>query len=191
MGKVSEHAHPNPQQYRAEQLITATLCGLIILGAFGLLLISWLLQLGAFALMAVLLCSLAFPLAMRLVVTAPVTTTDDGLIVQPLLLPEMVLPWSEVREVRAYPLLPNENQEVLRRLLLGRQRYTAAKGIMLVATGLSPLHRVAGWFAGAQGAPVLALTNRTHQSYDRLAQRVQTQCSAVWFPAAQTSAESA
>lgn len=74
--------------------------------------------------------------------------------------------------VKDYTLLPAPDQEFERRALQGRKKYRPAQGKMLIVRGLPPQYRIAGFFAGENAQPLIALTSRTHTDYDRLIQRM-------------------
>jgi hypothetical protein len=173
MAKHTYHPHPNPTQYKIEQVSLLILLGLMIIAAALLMLTALLIGLPLFFIMAVMILLLIAPVAMRFVVTAPLTISADGLRVQPLFLPPQTIIWGQIHDLRAYPLLPAAHQEVGRKALIGRKRYQAAEGKMLIVTGLPWIYRIAGIFAGADARPIIAITNRTHADYQQLIARIE------------------
>ncbi len=127
---------------------------------------------GLMFITAVLTVLLALPVLMLLTATPPVTVNQEGIHIEPAVWPARFVRWEAVTAVKDYPLLPTPDAEVGRRTLLGRRKYRPAEGIMLVIPGLPVQYRVAGFFAGERGAPVIALTSRTHTEYDKLVKRV-------------------
>ena len=81
--------------------------------------------------------------------------------------------WEDIAAMQIYPLLPQTDQEVERRLLQGRKKYRAAEGHMLLVPRLPLRYRMAGLFVGVGGKPIVAFTNRAHSDYETLLQRVQ------------------
>ena len=77
-----------------------------------------------------------------------------------------------MRAIKDYPLLPPKDVEAARRALVGRQRYRAAEGKMLIIPSLPLPYRFTGLFAGEGFIGVIALTNRTHTDYDTLIKQV-------------------
>lgn len=169
---VSDHPHPNPARYRLMQSIGAALMLVIVLSVplqIGLAFVTGGLL---FLLTAPLTLLMLLPLAMMTSATPPLTINESGLTLKPLLWPDRVIAWDEIRAVKPYPLLPPQDSEMIRRALVGRKKYQVAEGIMLVIPGLPLQYRAAGFFAGEGFTPVVAITNRTHTGYDRLVKQV-------------------
>jgi len=104
--------------------------------------------------------------------TPRVIISPEGLTIQPLIWQAQFVPWNAVQTIKDYPLLPPSGSEVGRKALAGRQRYHPAQGKMLVIPTLPIQYRVTGYFAGEGFTGVIALTNRTHQEYDKLIKKV-------------------
>jgi hypothetical protein len=104
--------------------------------------------------------------------TPRVTVSPNGLTIQPLVWREQFVSWDAVQALKDYPLLPPADSEIGRKALAGRQRYRPAQGKMLVIPMLPIQYRVTGYFAGEGFTGVIALTNRTHQEYDKLIKKV-------------------
>ena len=85
---------------------------------------------------------------------------------------ERKIAWDDIQGVSDYPLLPQANQEILKQYMIGRKKYRAAEGIMLIVPSLPFAYKVASFLAGEKGAPIVAFTNRTHQDYDTLSKRI-------------------
>lgn len=161
------HEHPRPSQDRLTQYGAAALLALMLL---TVPLQAVLALLGAPLLLFTALITLALtPFVLLLITATPaVTLADDGLTVTPRLWPPVTVPWTAVRAVKRYPLLPQADAEVGRRYAVGRKRYAPAEGVMLVIPALPWPYRFTGLFAGEGFTPVIAVTNRTHTDYDRL-----------------------
>lgn len=160
--------HPNPNLQRLWHFATA---GLIMVMLISVPLQIWLaisLGSGAFVVSAVLVLLLVAPLMMVITATPAIELDQSGIRLRPHIWGEAHIPWQAITRVKRYPLLPDRNQEVGRRVMVGRKRYREAAGIMLVAPSLPWQYRVTGYFTGEAGKPIIAITNRTHTDYDRL-----------------------
>lgn len=125
-----------------------------------------------FAITAVFTLSLTGPVFMLTASKPGVTVSPEGLLVQPLFWGETFVEWGDIREVKPYTLLPPEDGEVFRKLMVGRLKYAPATGIMLVIPSLPFMYRVHGFFSGEGFTPTIALTNRSHAEYDKLEKKV-------------------
>jgi hypothetical protein len=150
-------------QYGLAALLIALLAG-----AAGQALLGLLLRGALFWLTAGVLLLLVPVLLMALSVTPALTLTPEGVWIAPVIWRRRLIPWEHLREMKPYPLLPRPDQETGRRALQGRQKYHPAEGMMLIVAGLPWQYRMAGYFVGEPGRAVIAVTNRTHQDYDRL-----------------------
>ncbi len=129
----------------------------VLIGAGGGLVVA-----GVFTLL------LAAPVLMLTAVAPGVTVTAEGLRLHPVIWREQVVTWGQIKAVKDYPLLPTRDAEVNRRWMVGRGNYEPATGVMLVIPALPPQYRIAGFFAGERGQPIIALTNRAHTDYEAL-----------------------
>jgi len=172
MEKTTKHPHPRNWFYRIQQVTLLVSLLVMVIASVALVVIALILPAPLFIVMAVLLLLLALPLLLMQTTTPPVTITEEGCYLHPFIGAERLIRWEDVLEIRAYPLLPAPHQESGRKLLVGREKYQAAEGIMLIVRGLPPQYRIAGFLAGAQSAPVVAFTNRTHTAYPQLVQRI-------------------
>lgn len=170
--KTITYTHPQPLVDRASQLIALTGAALLILAVPLLVLLVLIGAPGGFLLAAPVVLALALPLLMRTVIAPALTVSDEGLTLHPLFWRDQALPWEAVAAVKPFPLLPSADAEATRRIAVGRLNYSPADGVMLLLPGLPPLYRIAGWFAGERGQPVIALTNRAHRDYERLVKTV-------------------
>lgn len=168
------YAHPFPRWYRWTQRFNVLLLGVMALAMVLQVVLAVLTRGGIFWLTAVMMGLLALPILMALSVSPTVRLEAEGIRILPYLWREQLIRWEDIREIKPYTLLPTPNHEVERRALQGRKRYVAAQGIMLIVPSLGWQYRVAGYFAGEGGKPIIALTNRTHARYDDLLKRVQT-----------------
>jgi len=145
----------------------------MLLAAIGLLLLALFIPAPLFGLMAAMLLLLIAPLFLLMSATPPLTVSAQGLYIQPLIWQARHIAWDEIAAIQRYPLLPTANQEVVRRALAGRKNYQAAEGLMLIVPGLPLPYRIAGFFAGARGQAIIAVTNRTQQNYAQFVQQVE------------------
>lgn len=129
---------------------------------------------GLFVCSAFFTLILALPLLMLTALTPTVTVTEDALIVQPTIWKSHTIGWGDIAGVKVFPLLPQETEELTRRIFVGRQKYRPAQGVMLVLPSLPIQYRIAGFLAGAGSQPIIALTNRAHQDYDQLLEAILT-----------------
>jgi hypothetical protein len=167
------YAHPNPALDRWVQRGALALAALMGLAALGLLFLGvrGLPLMGLAALVTLLLTA---PVLMLTTAAPAVSVSDEGLTIHPVVWPPRLIRWAEVRAIKDYPLLPPPGAEVERRAFVGRKGYRAPAGKMLLVPSLPFQYRVTGFFAGEGLTPVIALTNRTHQDYDRLIRAVET-----------------
>ncbi len=105
--------------------------------------------------------------------TPAVSVAADGITIQPRVWRDRFVAWGEVRAIKDYPLLPPKDAEVTRRTMVGKKRYRAAEGKMLIIPSLPLQYRFTGLFAGEGFTGVIALTNRSHTNYDRLIAEVE------------------
>jgi hypothetical protein len=172
MTSAQHHPHPQPRRYRLSQYLgTAMMLALCL--AAPLQIILALATGGAlFLLTAPLSLLMLLPLALLTHATPPVSVDEAGITLRPALGRARFVPWESVRAVRPYPLLPPEDAETVRRAMVGRKKYQAAAGVMLIVPALPLPYRAVGFFAGEGLTPAFALTNRTHIDYDSLVARV-------------------
>jgi hypothetical protein len=104
--------------------------------------------------------------------TPRVTVSPEGITIQPLVWKEQFIRWNDVQAIKNYPLLPPSDSEIGRKAMTGRRGYRPAEGKMLVIPALPIQYRVTGYLAGEGFTGVIALSNRTHQEYDRLIKKV-------------------
>lgn len=116
---------------------------------------------------------LVLPLLLYLRATPPITLSDEGFTLAPVAGRRTFVAWADVREVKPYPLLPPVEAESLRKAAVGRKKYAAAEGIMLLSDALPLPYRAVGWFAGAGFRGAVALTNRSHTDYAQAKYRVE------------------
>jgi hypothetical protein len=166
------YTHPNPIQYQLEQWGALLLALLMFFASVGLFVLAFLIPAPLFGIMSLLVLLLLAPVLMLLLVTPPVQIEADGLRIKPRFGKERFIAWGQIERIEVYPLLPTANQEVLRQALVGRKQYRAAEGIMLIVPTLPAQYRIAGFFAGQKGAPILAFTNRSHSDYYALKEEI-------------------
>ncbi|GAB4511354.1 MAG: hypothetical protein OHK0046_09330 [Anaerolineae bacterium] len=170
---MSRHSHPHPGLNRLTQYSVMVLVGLMLLSVPLQIALNFLgAPGGGFILSALLTLLLIAPLVMLTAATPEVSAADEGLTLHPLLWKDRFVPWGSISAVKVYPLLPAREAEVNRRVLVGKKRYRPAEGVMLVIPELPPQYRIAGFFAGERGKPIIALTNRAHTDYEHLVETV-------------------
>ncbi|MEM9955159.1 MAG: hypothetical protein AAF846_26355 [Chloroflexota bacterium] len=172
MGKITTHTHPNQTLYTAQQIGLSIIMASAIFAVIMLVVFAFVLNLPLFALMAIFVLGISSYVLMGIVNTPPITLSDEGITLQPFVGGERQIAWHEIETVAPYPLLPQPNQEVLKQAMIGRNNYQAAEGILLVVPSLPFPYRIAGALAGEKGAPIIALTNRTHTDYETLVTRI-------------------
>lgn len=171
--KSTIHLHPKPTLNRAIQYGAVGV--LIIMGIsvpLQILLALTGLPGGLLIFSAGATLFLAAPVLLLTVATPAVSVADDGITLHPVIWRTLFIPWEAVRVLKDYPLLPPAETEVSRRAFVGRKKYQAAEGVMLVIPSLPIQYRVTGFFVGERLTPVIALTNRTHSEYEKLVKRV-------------------
>ncbi len=173
MPETHVYPHPNMGWYKLSQRLMAFLLGIMLLALPLQVLLAFLTGGGLFLLTAFMLGLLTSPLVMFLSASPPLKLSTEGITIQPLWWKERLIRWEDITEMKDYTLLPNTNSEVERRMLQGRKRYQMAQGKMLIVPSLSWQYRVAGYFAGEGGKPIIAVTNRTHTPYDDLIKRLE------------------
>ncbi len=173
MNLRSVHNHPRPFLNRVTQYGAVALLVAMALGAIGLLAVVLFDQ--RFIMLAfgsVLLLALMPPVVMLTTISPPLTVDSEGLTIRPVIWKERRVAWSEVSAFKDFPLLPQPDSEIGRKLVGGRKSYRAAAGKMLVIPTLPAIYRINGFFCGEGLTPVIAFTNRSHADYDRLLKKV-------------------
>lgn len=169
---MTHYPHPKPSVDTLSQTFILIGLGMIVVSIIGIIVLVLNGAPSGFLLMIPVICALAMPLVMRLSVTPPVTVDGDGFTITPRFGKVQRLAWDDVEKVAPFPLLPSEEAEVVRRATIGKNNYAVAKGLMLIIPILPVRYRVAGWFAGEGGKPIIAITNRSHANYAQLEQTV-------------------
>jgi len=177
MTKITQHLPPSPNSYRAQQIVMAGLLAAMIFAVLGLFVLALLIPAPLIGLMSLFMAFLTAPVAMLLSISPPLIIDEDGLTIAPFWGAPQRIAWDEIVAMQPYPLLPQPEQETEWRIMRGRKRYRAAEGYMLIIPRLPMRYRVAGFFAGVRGKPLIAFTNRAHSDYDTLLQRVQAHIS--------------
>ena len=159
--------HPKPWLDRLTQYCALVML-IFILVSVPLQIVLALTGLSLFAWTAIFTLLLG-PFVLLLTAATPaVTLSPDGITIQPLIWQTRFVPWSAVRAIKPYPLLPPPDSEISRQHLTGRKNYRPAEGIMLLLPDLPLPYRVTGLLAGEGFTPVIAITSRTHTNYDEL-----------------------
>lgn len=169
----STHTHPNPIQYRLQQTILTIVVVFAIFGAIMLFIIALIVGLPLFAIMSILVIVLAAPALMGIINTPPVIANKTGLTIQTWRGREQHIAWDDITHITDYPLLPLPEHEIVKQWLVGRKKYRAAEGILLVIPSLGLPYRIAGFLAGQQSQPIIAFTNRNHTDYHQLKDKIE------------------
>jgi hypothetical protein len=165
--------HPNPTLFRLTQyLVFVALLVLLLTVPLQVMIAVIYPQAVLFYLSALITLFFALPLSMHLVTTPTVSVASDGITIHPFIGKAHHLAWGDIERVAYYPLLPRQNHEVNKRLIVGRKNYKPAEGVMLISSKLPQVYRITGLFVGEPGRKLFALTNRTHAQYDQLYQYV-------------------
>jgi len=158
----------NPRGYRISQWVLAATAGVLAISALPQVFLAFAIPGGGmFVLTALLSLALILPIVLMMSATPPITLSREGFTLQPGIGKPTTVLWAAVKEVKPYSLLPPEDSETTRRLMVGRKNYRPAAGTMLVCEGLPWRYRIVGGFAGEGFTPVVAVTNRTHAEYDQ------------------------
>jgi hypothetical protein len=170
----STHLHPNPLLDRITQYGAIAVIVVMLVAALLQIVLAFLgVRLGALFLPMALFVVLLTPFMLMLTTATPgITISPEGIEIQPLIWKRQFVPWSEVRAFKPYPLLPQHDSEIGRKALAGRKRYQPAQGKMLVVPRLPVQYRIVGFLAGEGWTPVIAVTNRTHQEYEKLVKKI-------------------
>jgi hypothetical protein len=169
---VTPYRHPRPAVDQVSQGIALAGALILVISAPLLMLLVALGAPGGFVLIGVITLLLALPLVMQTVLAPAVTVEDDALVINPRFWSARRIRWEAIRAIKPFPLLPAEDAEVTRRIAVGRRHYQPAAGVMLVIPSLPPVYRIAGFFAGENAQPIIALTSRAHADYESLLQAV-------------------
>jgi hypothetical protein len=168
MARLAErYGHPNPGLDRWVQRGALALAVLMVIAAVALLIIG-LLGLPLMILAALVTLALIAPVLMLTAAAPAVTLSEDGLTIHPVVWSDQTIRWEDVHAIKDYPLMPPPGAEVERRALVGRKKYRAPAGRMLIVPTLPIQYRFTGFFAGEGFTPVIAITNRTHTDYEKL-----------------------
>lgn len=175
------HTHPRPWIDRLVQF-----------GAVGFLAVTaalfvWQIALALSGLPPALLLLTTLTMALLIVPALWLTTATPavelraaGLTLHPRIWRQREIAWADIRAVKPYPLLPEQQGEQVRKAFVGRRKYVPAQGVMLIVPSLPWIYRCTGFLAGEGFTPVVALTNRTHTDYDRLIKGVRVRTAEVW-----------
>lgn len=169
---ASTHVHPHRLSDGIAQFGGIALAGVMVAAGIGQMVVAVLFHLPLLLLSGVVTLALIGPVLLLVSATPAVSIAPEGITLQPRVWRNRFVPWSAVREIKDYPLLPPRDAEVGRRALTGRQRYRAAEGKMLIIPSLPIQYRVTGLFVGEGFVGVIGLTNRTHTDYERLIQQM-------------------
>jgi hypothetical protein len=169
---MTHYPHPKPSMDTFSQTLVLIGLGMMLISVIGVMALVLRGAPAGFLLMLPVIGGLALPLIMRLSVTPALTVQNETITIKPRFGKAHQVNWNQIEKVAPFPLLPSEDAEVVRRATVGKNNYAVAKGLMLIIPSLPARYRVAGWFAGEGGKPIIAITNRSHTHYDQLAQIV-------------------
>jgi hypothetical protein len=168
---ASTHVHPHPSTDRLAQYGGIVLTVVMIIGALGQIALATL-GFPLFLLSGIVTLFLIAPVMLLIGSTPAVSVSPQGITIQPRVWRERFVRWDEVRAVKDYPLLPPKDVESGRRAIVGKRKYRAAEGKMLIIPSLPLQYRFTGLFAGEGFVGVIGLTNRSHTDYERLIEQV-------------------
>lgn len=161
--------HPQPRLNQVIQRSAFIVWWIMILSVPLQLVLAVLIAYGGLLSITALITLLLAPTVLLLTTATPaVQVSEAGITLLPIIWKQQSLTWEQISKFQVYPLLPQADQEVNRRHLVGHKHYRSAEGVMLVVTTLPIQYRIMGFFAGSGGEAAIALTNRTHTDYDRL-----------------------
>jgi hypothetical protein len=171
--KPTTYTHPNPKIHRLTLWFVFILLWIVLLTVPLQIAIAVIYPPAMlFYLSAIVTLTLVAPLILYLMTTPTVSVDEQGITVYPFIGKPRHVDWEHITDIKEYPLLPRRGQEVNKRILVGREQYQRAEGIMLISPQFPMLNSVGGFFTGEYGRKIIALTNRTHIDYDRLSKQV-------------------
>lgn len=159
------HAHPRAQALQESG--SAALAGLVLMASAAAF-VAALSDLRLFLMIGIslVLLVLTMPLIMRTAASPALEITDEALVLNPRVWRKRSVAWADIRALRDDPLLPRPEGEWARRVLVGRNKYQAARGQLIVIPSLPLQYRILGLFAGEGFAGAIAVTSRTHAGYE-------------------------
>lgn len=124
---------------------------------------------------AIFTALLALPVLQNTARSPQVTLENDELTVKTTLWGTQKVPVAAIRAIKDDPSLPPAGAEIYRKKAVGKARYRAVEGKILVANGLPLPFRLVGFFAGEGLNAVIALNTRSAPDYDRLMPQIEQQ----------------
>ncbi|MFZ4827651.1 MAG: hypothetical protein ACOYLB_09850 [Phototrophicaceae bacterium] len=163
--------HPQPRLNQFIQWGAMLLWWVMVLSVPLQVMLGLLIAYGGLLFITALTTLLLAPTVLLLTLaTPPVQITPEGITLLPRVWQPQTIAWEQVSAFQVYPLLPQADQEVNRRHLVGRKNYRPAEGVMLIVPSLPLPYRILGFFVGSGDKGAVAFTNRTHTDYDGLHQ---------------------
>lgn len=173
-------SHPNPTSDTFRQVGGAWLAALMALaGAAALLFGLGDSRLRLMIPVAVAVWALVAPVLMLAFASPAVEVTAEALVVHSRVSGRRSVPWAAIAAIKDDPLLPSENGEAVRRVMVGRRKYQPPRGRLLVIPSLPLPYRFLGLFAGEGLTGALAITSRTHRDYDRAISEIERRWNAA------------
>lgn len=160
MPLISTHPRLNPTRTRLIGWFAAVVLGISFVTAVALLVLSIVYVLPLLFLTALLLLVLVTPLLLLTSLHPAVDVHDDGLQVTPLVWKSHFILWENLSHLTRHHLLGPEPTE--------RSGQQKVEGLMVVAKRGKWHFRIVGLFAGQAGKPVFAISDRTHQDFNKL-----------------------
>jgi hypothetical protein len=171
--KPSIHIHPKPLLNRLIQYGALVVVALLVISAPLQIILTLAGAPGGLVICSAFVSlALALPVLMLTAYAPAVTVDDAGVTLHPAIWKDRRVNWDDIAAVKVYPLLPSPDAEISRKLVIGKQKYRPADGILLIIPGLPAQYRIVGFFAGVRSQPAVALTNRAHADYDKLVEIV-------------------
>lgn len=161
--------HPQPRLNQIVQWSAFVVWWVMVISVPLQVLLAVLVSYGGLLALTALITLLLAPTVLLLTTATPAAQiSQEGITLLPIIGKQQSIDWAQVSQFQVYPLLPQADQEVNRRHLIGHKHYRPAEGVMLVIPTLPIQYRIMGFFAGSGGKGAIAFTNRTHTDYDRL-----------------------
>ncbi|MBI5928242.1 MAG: hypothetical protein HY862_02970 [Chloroflexi bacterium] len=168
MSILSNHPHPQPLLRRLVGWLALVGIVGILFGAGGLLIVGLADGLLLMILMIPFLMGMIFPLIILTAAHPEITLQDEGVYVKPLIWKSRLVAWENLVALVDHSLMKPPPPSRQPRF----NKKPAAKGQMIIVQkgALGWPFRVVGFAAGHGTTPVFAISNKSHQDYEKLYQ---------------------
>jgi hypothetical protein len=157
---ISTHPRLYPTRTRLIAWFAAVLLGFAALAIVAILIISILNVLPLLFITALFFTVLVTPVLLLTSLHPAIDVYEEGLQVTPLIWKSHFIPWESLSHLTRHRLLGPPPPE--------RSGKKEVEGLMIVGDHGKWHFRVVGIFAGQRGKPVFAISDRTHQDYNKL-----------------------